>query len=275
MSGVSIEKLESETIRVLKSGIVEIIKSQGATDFVDSVTNAIGKYGTNIDTFKKRGFVKPYAMFNGELINPRVWTGKLGLRSRSDFFNNLEIQENICTVELRDLYEEITLNGAIQPDDSQSDIAGMLMVAKAAGSAAALAFREGREISPRPMLGVYQIDNQSSITSQVLPWFNKGYYAPTQAGSINQFGKSPNWFSNYISNKQQSEFNNTSFKSKQYKVDMSLPAVQRVEQARAFLDQERTNRAKAIKKFKATTDLIGSDMVQEFYKQVISGSIKY
>lgn len=275
MIGVSIEKLEPETVHVLKSDIVELVKSQGLLTYVDSVTNVIGKYGTNINTLKNRGFVKPYAMFNGEMVNARVWTGKLGLSSRSDFFNNGEVQEDICTVELRDLYEEITLNGAIQPDDSQSDVAGMLMVAKAAGSVAALAFREGREISPRPMLGVYQIDNQTSITSQLIPWFQKGYHAPSQAGSVGQFGKSPNWFSSYTAGRQKAEFNSVNFKSNQYKANMSLNAAERADEARIFLEQERINRYAAIKKFKETTDLTGSDMVREFYSQVSTGKIKY
>jgi len=272
---VSIEILHEETIDVIKAAIVDLIESKGNLKFEHPLSRAIGKYGANVRVLKKNGFIKPYAQFNGELKNPRVWTGKLGMRSRMDFYTNEEIQENLNTVELRDLYEELSLNGGIQPNDPESDVAGLITVAKAFGSKATLQFRTGEEIHPRPLLGVYQTVNDTDMRSQMIPWFQKGFSTVAQAGTLGKFNKSPDFFTHYLLESQKNTVESNTISVKKHTVDYSLSPADRQSNAQIYLTGRREDRAVALNKFKSESSLTGSDVVREFYRQVRSGKIKF
>ena len=272
---VSIEKLHPETIHVISAGIIELIKSDGDSTHIDLATKCIGKYGANISELKKMKFIKPYAVFNGELANPRVWTGYLGMSSRNDFLNNEEIQENCLIVGLRNLYEECVLNGAIQEDDSEKEAAGLLLVAKAAGAGSALKFREGIPIGPRPLVGVFQLTSSEDVTKELIPWFQKGYGAPDQAGTIGQLGKSPLFFDTYINSTASAKFESSTIQSKKFSINNSLPPIEREELARIYLTEQRQKRTSAIKKYKIDTGLTGTDLIRNFYDQVRLGKITY
>jgi len=272
---VSIEKLHEETVAVIKTAIVDLIGSAGQSRYQHPTSRAIGKYGANINILKKNGFVKSYAVFNGELANPRVWTGKLNILSREDFYANSQIQENLNTVELRDLYEELSLNGGIQPDDPEADIAGLLVAAKGFGSRAVLQFRQGQNISPRPSMGVYQTTNDTDMTSQLIPWFQKGYSTVAQAGTLDQLNKSPDFMLNYFWENQKANLQSVTLSTPRYRVDYNLSPAERQANALEYLTTRRAARSQALNKFKAQTDLRGKDFVLEFYRQVRAGKIKY
>ena len=272
---VSIEKLHEETVAVIKTAIVDLMGSAGQSRYQHPTSRAIGKYGANINILKKNGFVKSYAVFNGELANPRVWTGKLNILSREDFYANSEIQENLNTIELRDLYEELSLNGGIQPDDPEADIAGLLVAAKGFGSRAVLQFRQGQNISPRPSMGVYQTTNDTDMTSQLIPWFQKGYSTVAQAGTLDQLNKSPDFMLNYFWENQKANLQSVTLSTPRHRVDYNLSPAERQANALEYLTTRRAARSQALNKFKAQTDLRGKDFVLEFYRQVRAGKIKY
>jgi len=273
---VSIEKLHEETIAVIKSAIVDLIESQGQSRYQHPLSRAIGKYGANVNVLKKNGFVKSYAVFNGELANPRVWTGKLNILSREDFYSNPEVQENLNTVELRDLYEELSLNGGIQPDDPEADIAGLLVAAKGFGSRAVLQFRQGQNISPRPSMGVYQTTNDTDMTSQLIPWFQKGYSTVAQAGTLDLLNKSPDFMlSYYLAENEKASLQSVAVTRSRHRVDYSLGPAERQANALEYLVTRRAARSQALNKFKVQSDLRGKEAVIEFYRQVRAGKIKY
>lgn len=273
---VSIEKLHEETIAVIKSAIVDLVGSAGLARYQHPLSRAIGKYGANVNVLKKNGFVKSYAVFNGELANPRVWTGKLNILSREDFYTNPEIQENLNTVELRDLYEELSLNGGIQPTDPEADIAGLLVAAKGFGSRAVLQFRQGHTISPRPSMGVYQTTNDTDMLNQIIPWFQKGYSTVAQAGTIDQLNKSPDFMQGYyLAENQKASLQSVVTTTTRHRIDYNLSPAERQSNALEYLRTRRTARAQALNKFKAQTDLRGKEAVLEFYDQVRAGKIKY
>lgn len=273
---VSIETLQEETVAVIKTAIVDLIGSAGLARYQHPTSRAIGKYGANVNVLKKNGFVKSYAVFNGELANPRVWTGKLNILSREDFYANPEIQENLNTVELRDLYEELSLNGGIQPTDPEADVAGLLVAAKGFGSRAVLQFRQGQAITPRPNMGVYQTTNDSDMLNQIIPWFQKGYSTVAQAGTIDQLNKSPDFMQGYyISENQKASLQSVVTTTTRHRVDYSLSPAERQANALEYLITRRAARAKALNKFKAQTELRGKEAVLEFYDQVRAGKIKY
>ena len=275
MTNLAIEKLNPETVHIIKAGIVDLVGSNGKLSFIDDATKAIGKYGMTISQFKNNGFVKPYAVFNGEMANARVWTGKLGIYSRNDFLIDEELQENLIIVELRNYYEECVLNGAIQDRDSEAEVAGLLMVAKAAGADSALAFRQGGDITPRPLVGIYSTTNATNIRDFLKPFYLKGYNAPIQAGTIGGFGKTVNFYETYLADNQQSQFESSEVKSKKYTVDNSLPPAERRSNAREFVQDTRKARSAAIQNLKKTMNLTGADLVKEFYRQVRNGKITY
>ena len=125
-TGFSIGDLESIDIQGLNAGIVKMVGSNNVSTFVDSTTKTLGKYGFDVNQLKAGGFVRPEAVFNDQLSQSSVWTGKDGITSQSKFLSNLGIQEQLQQNVIAQNYQNLINNGGISATDGKSEIMAML-----------------------------------------------------------------------------------------------------------------------------------------------------
>jgi len=157
-TGFSIGSLESIDIQGLNAGIVKVVGSNSLSTFVDSTTKTVGKYGFDVEQLKANGFVRPETVFNDQLAQSSVWTGKDGITSLNKFTANIGVQEQLQQSEIARTYQTLVSNGAITSNDGKAEIMAMLT-----GSAIS-----NTDIAKQVRLGNTNIDllrNTSSIPS--------------------------------------------------------------------------------------------------------------
>jgi len=193
---INVEKLSSGVIKNLAAATVEKVGSGGLLSFVDPITKAVGKYGADTISLVNNGFVRPETFFNGELDNPRMWTNKLGIDGLQSFLGAGNIQEDIFLTDIVDDYQNAVLSGAIQDDDAEEDIAGMVMVTRATNAEVAGDFREGRTIDPKPIIGTVNIASADGMIKELTSWYQKGVSAASMVGTRDNLGYTNNWYDN-------------------------------------------------------------------------------
>ena len=253
-SGLSIGKLSSKSVQAIAAQVGDTISGL-AHDFVDPVTNAVGKFGFDVDHLKRGGFVRPETVFNGQLVDPKVWTGQLGIGGLEDFKVNDVVQENLFNTELFEAYQSSILNGAIQDYDSEETVAGLLTASYAAGPENVLRLREGKALVPRPLVGTGTLDT-SQFQNEVINYYHKGESA-------------------VITSKQQTTSTSTvtGGGSKVFIRDKRYDAYDRaVLQAEEATDR---NRRAAIEQYKKDTGLSGAQALRGFTKALRDGDITY
>mgnify|MGYP003637556892 FL=1 len=191
---VNVGDLSSDIIKNLAAATVEKAGSGGLLSFIDPITKAVGKYGTDAVSLINNGFVRPETFFNGELENPRMWTNKLGIDGLTAFLGAGNIQEDLFLTDIVDDYQNATFTGAIQDDDDESTIAGMVMVARAANATVASDFREGRVIDPKPIIGTVNIASADGMVKELASWFQKGVAAVSMVGTTDNLGYTDKWY---------------------------------------------------------------------------------
>ena len=125
-SGFSIGDLESIDIQALNAGFVKIAGSNNLTNFVDTTTKTVGKYGFNVNQLVEAGYVRPEALFNDQLSQSSVWTGKDNVNSLNKFLINAGIQEQVNQQTIASNYQKLINNGAILPTDGKKEIMALL-----------------------------------------------------------------------------------------------------------------------------------------------------
>ena len=115
----------------------------------------LGKYQFGAETLERLGFVKPGTSAsakkqdqkgalpygNAILNNPSVWLGKLGVNSKTQWFNNTGAQENAVVDFMNRSYNQLTKNGGILVSDGAQEIAGMLGASHLLGASGAASAR--------------------------------------------------------------------------------------------------------------------------------------
>jgi hypothetical protein len=165
-------------------------------NYVDSVTNAIGKFGFTVESLQRNGYVRPEAFFNGQLIDSRLWTGKDGIDSLEALHASGSTQENMFIADLFNAYQSAVLNGAIQDSDGEKIISGMVLVSLASDAEYARKFREGETLEPRPIPGTTTIDSTDDILNKLKIFFQKGVAAAVQAQSSDGTGYTSSFYQN-------------------------------------------------------------------------------
>lgn len=125
-TGFSIGDLESVDIQGLNAGIVKVVGSNNSSTFIDSTTKTLGKYGFDVKQLQAGGFVRPEAVFNDQLSQSSVWTGKDGITSQNKFLSNLGIQEQLQQDVIAQNYQTLVNNGGISARDGKPEIMAML-----------------------------------------------------------------------------------------------------------------------------------------------------
>ena len=280
--GINVGKLPSNTIKNVAAATVEKVGSGGALDFVDSVTGAVGKYGTSAASLVKNGFVKPETFFNGELANPRMWQGKLGIDSLDSFMDAENIQEDLFLTDVVDDYQDAVFSGAIQDDDDEDTIAGMVMVTRATNAEVAGDFREGRIIEPRPIVGTVNITQDKDMSKELTGWFQKGSAASNMSKSTDSVGYTDNWYSDISQDDVKEEWdvvsstNNTTVTGGE-STTVSASAQQEAARVASLQQQADTaqRRQAAIDNFRRSSGLSGGALIRAFNNEVRSGRITF
>ena len=142
-TGFSVGALDSIDTTALNAAVVKQAGSLNNPAFIDSATKSIGKFGVNVDQLKKQGFVRPEAVFNDQLADPSVWTGKGGATSRNKFLGNVGLQESVQQAVTADEYQTMVNSGAIKITDGKEEIISMLTASNAASPEVVKQVREG------------------------------------------------------------------------------------------------------------------------------------
>ena len=142
-TGFSVGALDSIDTTALNAAVVKQAGSLNNPAFIDSATKSIGKFGVNVDQLKKQGFVRPEAVFNDQLADPSVWTGKGGATSRNKFLGNAGLQESVQQAVTADEYQTMVNSGAIKFTDGKEEIISMLTASNAASPEVVKQVREG------------------------------------------------------------------------------------------------------------------------------------
>ena len=125
-----------------------------------------------------------------------MWTNKLGIDGLQSFLGAGNIQEDIFLTDIVDDYQNAVLSGAIQDDDAEEDIAGMVMVTRATNAEVARDFREGSTIDPKPIIGTSNITSSDGMVKELTSWYQKGVSAASMVGTRDNLGYTNNWYDN-------------------------------------------------------------------------------
>ena len=173
--------LDADNVRTLAAGVTEKVGSNNQYDFVDTATSAVGKYGFNVDQLKKYGFVKPEILFNGQLSEPRAWTGKQGVTDLTEFKQNTFLQEDLFNLTLKDTYQTLATKGGIKETDNAETVSGLISAAYAGGVDNTIKFRAGQPLDPRPLPGTTIIQPPAEVQEEMREFFQTGVSAVKQS----------------------------------------------------------------------------------------------
>jgi hypothetical protein len=132
-----------------KALLAQIGKSESGNDYtkVEAARgNYLGKYQIGAAALTDQGYITKaaYAKYGSAAVNyADSWTGKDGINSKQDFLTHPAVQEKAMDQNLQNNYNAMARNGAIQPGDSPSTVAGMLQTAHLLGAGGANTWRRG------------------------------------------------------------------------------------------------------------------------------------
>jgi len=183
-TGFSVGALDSIDTTALNAAVVKQAGSLNNPAFIDSATKSIGKFGVNVDQLKKQGFVRPEAVFNDQLADPSVWTGKGGATSRNKFLSNSGLQESVQQAVTADEYQTMVNSGAIKLTDGKEEIISMLTASNAASPEVVKQVREGFSNIEGVLQNTTNIPGGADIASVVKQNMQVGAAAAKRATQI-------------------------------------------------------------------------------------------
>ena len=183
-TGFSVGALDSIDTTALNAAVVKQAGSLNNPAFIDSATKSIGKFGVNVDQLKKQGFVRPEAVFNDQLADPSVWTGKGGATSRNKFLSNSGLQESVQQAVTADEYQTMVNSGAIKLTDGKEEIISMLTASNTASPEVVKQVREGFSNIEGVLQNTTNIPGGADIASVVKQNMQVGAAAAKRATQI-------------------------------------------------------------------------------------------
>jgi hypothetical protein len=183
-TGFSVGALDSIDTTALNAAVVKQAGSLNNPQFVDSITKSVGKFGVNVDQLKKQGFVRPEAVFNDQLADPSIWTGKAGATSLNKFLGNEGLQESVQQAVTADEYQTMVNSGAIKLTDSKEEIIGMLTASNAASPEVVKQVREGFSNIEGVLQNTTNIPSGEDVASVVKQNMQTGAAAARRAEQI-------------------------------------------------------------------------------------------
>ena len=183
-NGFSIGALDSFDIQGLNAAVVKQVGSGNNPAFVDSVTKSVGKFGFNVDQLKSQGFVRPDAIFNDQLADSSVWTGKEGVSSLNKFLGNSGIQEQIQQGVVAGDYQKMFNEGAIKVEDTKKEIMGMLTASNISSPEVAAKVRQGFQQLEGQLKNTTNIPDSEDVASKVKEAIQTGAAASQRVDNI-------------------------------------------------------------------------------------------
>jgi hypothetical protein len=142
-TGFSVGALDSFDVQGLNAAVVKQVGSLNNPAFIDSATKSVGKFGFNVDQLKAQGFVRPEAVFNDQLADSSVWTGKGGASSLNKLLSNSGLQEQIQQGVVVADYQKLVNIGGISATDGKKEITSMLTASNISTPEIAAQVRQG------------------------------------------------------------------------------------------------------------------------------------
>jgi hypothetical protein len=118
-------------------------RSESGGDYTEvNQLGYVGKYQMGHQALIDEGYVKSNVGSNGDLNNPNSWTGKGGIRSKSDFLNSPSVQESAMDSYTKRNYKTLVRTGGITSEQTTAERAGMMSASHLLGAGGATQWRE-------------------------------------------------------------------------------------------------------------------------------------
>jgi len=183
-TGFSVGALDSFDVQGLNAAVVKQVGSSNNPAFVDSVTKSVGKFGFNVDQLKAQGFVRPEAVFNDQLSDSSVWTGKAGATSLNKMLSNAPLQESIQQGVVAADYQKLVNLGGIKATDGKKEVMSMLTASNVATPEITAQVRQGFQNIEGVLPNTTNIASGEDIASKVKQSMQTGAAASDRVEKI-------------------------------------------------------------------------------------------
>ena len=183
-TGFSVGALDSFDVQGLNAAVVKQVGSANNPAFIDSVTKSVGKFGFNVDQLKSQGFVRPEAVFNDQLSDSSVWTGKAGASSLNKMLSNAPLQESIQQGVVAADYQKLVNLGGIKATDSKKEVMSMLTASNISTPEITAQIRQGTQSIENVLPNTTNIPSGEDIASKVKQSMQTGAAASERVEKI-------------------------------------------------------------------------------------------
>jgi hypothetical protein len=183
-TGFSVGALDSFDVQGLNAAVVKQVGSANNPAFVDSVTKSVGKFGFNVDQLKSQGFVRPEAVFNDQLSDSSVWTGKAGASSLNKMLSNSPLQESIQQGVVAADYQKLVNLGGIKATDGKKEVMSMLTASNISTPEITAQVRQGFQNIENVLPNTTNIPGGEDIASKVKQSMQTGAAASERVEKI-------------------------------------------------------------------------------------------
>ena len=133
---------------------------------------------------QKQGFVRPEAVFNDQLSDTNVWTGKGGASSLNKFLGNAGLQESVQQAVIAEDYQSLVNSGGININDGKQEIMAMLTASNAASPEVVSQVRQGFTNIEGVLQNTTNIPSNNDFVSVVKANMQTGAAAARRADQI-------------------------------------------------------------------------------------------
>jgi len=183
-TGFSVGALDSFDVQGLNAAVVKQVGSLNNPAFIDSATKSVGKFGFNVDQLKAQGFVRPEAVFNDQLSDSNVWTGKAGASSLNKLLGNSGLQEQIQQGVVATDYQKLVNIGGISATDGKKEITSMLTASNVSTPEIATKVRAGTQSIENVLPNTTNIASGEDVASKVKQSMQTGAAASDRVEKI-------------------------------------------------------------------------------------------
>ena len=178
-NGFTVGILEGGDIKMLNAAVQKTVGSGGNYQYIAAGTYAVGKYGFDVEQLKSAGLVTAEAVFNDQLADANVWTGKQGINNLTGFLTNPQIQEETQQFTIVDNYQKLVNQGGILPGDSAENTVAMLTGSLTSNPDLVTKVRQG-EVDLGVLKNTTNLDTSEDVFSQIKKNIQTGFSAAKQ-----------------------------------------------------------------------------------------------
>jgi hypothetical protein len=183
-TGFSVGALDSFDVQGLNAAVVKQVGSGNNPAFIDATTKSVGKFGFNVDQLKAQGFVRPEAVFNDQLADSSVWTGKAGASSLNKLLSNAPLQESIQQGVVAADYQKLVNLGGIKATDGKKEVMSMLTASNVSTPEITAAVRQGTQSIEGVLPNTTNIPSGEDVASKVKQSMQTGAAASDRVEKI-------------------------------------------------------------------------------------------